>query len=143
MLQTLLASGALLQGFKAEMAYKAQRAGMIAACAVVALVFASIGLLALAVAAAIMLTPHLGAAGATATVGGVALLVAAIVMWAATRRPVPVAVAAPAYVAPVAAPFAGAGLAAALPSMAAAAAAAPVPLMVGALVLGIVLGRRS
>ena len=146
MLKTLLAGGALLQGVKAEMAYKAQRAGTIAACALIALVFASIGFLALSVAAVILLTPHLGAAGATATVGGAALLVAVIVMWAGTRQPAPRAVpVAAAYAAPVvAAPALGVpGLVAALPGLAAATAAAPLPWMVGALVLGVVLGRRS
>ncbi|MGQ4272946.1 phage holin family protein [Terrihabitans sp. B22-R8] len=142
MLKTLLASGALFQGVKAQLSATAQRAGVILVFGIIALVFFGVGLAALAVAAAIALMPHLGAAGAAASVGGGALVIAALLIWIGTRDRAPKA-------APVARPVVGpsyspyAGLSEALPELSRAAASAPLPLMVGALVLGLVLGRRT
>jgi hypothetical protein len=142
MLKTLLASGALLQGVKAEMSAKAQRFGMVLVCGVIAVVFMGVGLAAIAVAAAIALTPTLGAAGAAGAVGGTALVIAGIIVYAATRPPAAPAAAAP--VSPLTSQYQGpaAGINAALPGIASAASAAPLPWMIGALVLGVVLGSR-
>lgn len=145
MLQALLAGGAMLQGLKAEMAAKAQQIGVLIACAIIALIFMLIGLIALGIASAVLLTPYLGAAGAWGVVGGVALLIGGIVILAGTRtRPAPRRVVAPVpLVAPVAAaPGPLEGLVTALPIVSSAVSAAPVPIMIGALALGIILGRR-
>jgi hypothetical protein len=141
MLNTLLAGGALLQGFKAEMTLKARHAAVLAVFGILALVFFGVGLLALALAAGIALAPHVGGAGAAAIVGGSALVIAALLIWVGTR-PRTAAAAASAPVRPVAQPLGGADPLAAVAGLSALAASAPVPLMVGALVLGLVLGRR-
>ncbi len=135
MLQTLLASGALFQGLKAEMKGRARQLGFMVACAFVALIFFSIGLMALGVAVFILLTPIVGAAGAAGIVGGGAFLIGLISLLVGTRKQT-------AHAATIAAP-ATSPSAAAVPGLANAAAQAPIPWLLGAMILGLVLGRRS
>lgn len=135
MLQTLLASGALFQGLKAEMSARAQRLGFMLACLVVALIFFSIALMALGVAAFILLTPIVGAAGAAGIVGGCALLIGLIILLIGTRKQTAHAAT---TVAPASSPDATA-----FPGLANAAGQAPVPWLLGAMLLGLLLGRKS
>jgi hypothetical protein len=141
MLNTLLAGGALLQGFKAEMTLKARHAAVLAVFAILALVFLGVGLLALALAAGIALAPHVGGAAAAALVGVCAVGIASLLIWVGTR-PRTAAAAASAPLAPAAQPLAGVDPLAAIAGLSAIAASKPVPLMVGALVIGLMLGRR-
>jgi hypothetical protein len=134
MLQTLLASGALFQGLKAEMNSRARQLGFMVACAVVALIFFSIGLMALGVAAFILLTPIVGAAGAAGIVGGGAFLTGLIILLIGTRKKTAHAATSAAPVsAPSTTPF---------PGLANAAAQAPIPWLLGAMILGLVLARK-
>lgn len=135
MLQALLASGALFQGMKAEATAKMQRMAVMAACAVVALIFFFIALMAFAVAAYIALVPHVGAVGAACIVGGVSTLIGAIILFVGTRERSPRIAAASA--APAANP-----LEEAIPNVSEAVAKQPVPWMIGALALGMFLARR-
>lgn len=50
-------------------------------------VFALLGFAALLVAAGVLLEPHVGAAGAAGIIGGVLLVIAALLGWAATWEP--------------------------------------------------------
>src|SRR5687768_2685972 len=133
MLQALLASGALFQGIKAEASAKLQRIAFMLACALVALIFLSVGLVALAGAAYFALIPHLGEVGAASMVGGVAILIAAILIAvgthdrsakAATRKTPAAAAESP------------------LPGITEAVGAAPAPWLLGALALGMFLARK-
>ncbi|MFC5068815.1 phage holin family protein [Flaviflagellibacter deserti] len=134
MLQTLLASGALFQGLKAEMNSRARQLGFMVACAVVALILFSIGLMALGVAAFILLTPIVGAAGAAGIVGGGAFLIGLMILLIGTRKKTAhAATSAGPVSAPSTTPFAG---------LANAAAQAPIPWLLGAMILGLVLGRK-
>jgi hypothetical protein len=135
MLQALLASGALFQGLKAEIKERAQQLGFMLACAVVALIFFSIGLMALGVAAFILLTPIVGAAGAAGIVGGGAFLIGLIILLVGTRKKT-------AHAATNAAP-ASSPSATAFPGLANAAGQAPIPWLLGAVILGLVLGKKS
>ena len=133
MLQALLASGALFQGLKAELTEKVQRTVFMIACGVVALLFLGVGLMALAVASYFALLPHLGEAGSAALVGGVALLIGLIIIAIGTRD----------RSARAATSAASAPNNSPLPGVADAAANAPVPWLLGALILGLVLGKKS
>jgi hypothetical protein len=134
MLQTLLASGALFQGLKAEIKGRARQLGFMVACAVVALIFFSIGLMALGVAAFILLTPIVGAAGAAGIVGGGAFLIGLTILLVGSRKKT-------AHAATSAVPASSS--ATALPGLANAAGQAPIPWLLGAMILGLVLGRKS
>ncbi len=132
MLQALLASGALFQSIKAEASARLQRLAFMLACAVAALMFLSVGLLALAVAAYFALIPHFGEIGAASMVGGVAILIALILIAVGTHdrsakaatRETPAASDSP------------------LPGLTEAVGAAPAPWLLGALALGLFLGRK-
>jgi hypothetical protein len=134
MLQALLASGALFQGIKAEASAKLQRFAFMLACAVVALIFLSVGLLALAAAAYFALIPHLGEIGAASMVGGVAILIAAILIAVGThdRSAKAVTRKTPATSADDSP----------LPGISEAVGAAPAPWLLGALALGLFLARK-
>lgn len=133
MLQALLASGALFQGIKAEASAKIQRIVFMLAFALLALIFLSVGLLALAVAAYFALIPHFGEAGSAAMVGGGAILIAAILIAvgthdrsqkAATSKTPSTAADSP------------------LPGISEAVGSAPAPWLLGALALGLFLARK-
>ena len=133
MLQALLASGALFSGIKAEAEARAKRLAFMLAMGVVALLFLLVGLGALSTAAALALEPQLGLPGAIAVVGGAAILIAVVLVLIGTHRKT----AAAATSNPAAAadsPF---------PGLADAAGQAPVPWLLGALALGLFLGRKS
>ncbi len=135
MLQALLASGALFSGIKAEISERAERYAFMAAMGLAALLFVLVGLGALAVAASLALAPQLGMPGAVAAVGGGALIIAAILILIGTSRKTARAATRDAPASSGAdTPFAG---------LADAAGQAPVPWLVGALALGILLGRKS
>ena len=134
MLQALLASGALFSGIKAEATARAQRFAFMAVMAILALVFLLVGLGALAAAASIALEPQLGLAGAIAVVGGIAILIAAILVFVGTHKKT-------ATSATSNKPSASAN--SALPGIAESAGQAPVPWLLGALALGLMLGRKS
>lgn len=134
MLQALLASGALFSGIKAEATARAERIAFMLAMAVVALVFLLVGLGALAFAASIALEPRLGLPGAIAVVGGIAILIAAILVFVGTHKKTATA---------ATSKKPGAASASALPGIADSAGQAPVPWLLGALALGLMLGRKS
>ena len=134
MLQALLASGALFSGIKAEASARAQRIAFMLAMAIVALVFLLVGLGALATAAAIALEPRLGLSGAVAVVGGVAILIALILVAVGTHKK-------SATAATSRQPASSAD--SSLPGIADAAGQAPVPWLLGALALGLFLGRKG
>lgn len=132
MLQALLASGALLQGIKAEALARLQRLAFMLACAFAALIFLSIGLLALAAAAYFALIPHFGEVGAASMVGGVAILIALILIAVGTHDRSAKAVTSKTP----------AGSDSPLPGLTEAVGAAPAPWLLGALALGLFLGRK-
>jgi Putative Actinobacterial Holin-X, holin superfamily III len=134
MLQALLASGALFSGIKAEATARVERIAFMLVMAVLALVFLVVGLGALAFAASIALEPRLGLPGAIAAVGGVAILIAAILVFVGTHKK-------SATAATSKKPAAASN--SALPGIADAAGQAPVPWLIGALALGLMLGRKS
>ena len=134
MLQALLASGALFSGIKAEATARAQRIAFMAVMGIIALVFMLVGLGALATAAAIALEPELGLPGAAAAVGGAAIVIAGILVMIGTRRETATA-------ATTNKPKAAAN--SSLPGIADAAGQAPVPWLLGALALGLMLGRKT
>jgi hypothetical protein len=134
MLQALLASGALFSGIKAEAVARAQRIAFMAAMGVLALVFLIVGLGALATAASIALEPQLGLAGAIAAVGGIAILIALVLVLVGTHKKTATAATSDK-------PAAAAN--SALPGISEAAGQAPVPWLIGALALGLMLGRKS
>ncbi|BCJ90504.1 hypothetical protein IZ6_12390 [Terrihabitans soli] len=134
MLQALLASGALFSGIKAEATARAQRIAFMIAMSVVALVFLLVGLGALATAAAIMLEPQLGLPGAIAAVGGVAIVIALILVLVGTHKK-------SATAATTKTPANAAN--SAIPGIAESASQQPVPWLLGALALGLMLGRKS
>jgi hypothetical protein len=134
MLQALLASGALFSGIKAEATARAQRIAFMAAMGVLALIFLLVGLVALAAAASIALEPRLGLPGAIAAVGGVAILIALILVFVGTHKKTATA-------ATTNKPATAAN--SALPGIAESAGQAPVPWLLGALALGLMLGRKS
>jgi hypothetical protein len=134
MLQALLASGALFSGIKAEATARAQRIAFMVVMGVIALVFLLVGLGALAAASAIALEPRLGLAGAIAIVGGIAILIALILVAIGTHKQTATA-------ATTKKPAAAAN--SSFPGIADAAGQAPVPWLLGALALGLMLGRKS
>jgi hypothetical protein len=134
MLQALLASGALFSGIKAEATARVERTVFMIAMAVVALVFLLVGLIALAAAASLVLEPRLGLPGAIAAVGGVAILIALILIFVGTHKK-------SAAAATSKKPAASAN--SALPGIAESAGQQPVPWLLGALALGLMLGRKS
>jgi protein-S-isoprenylcysteine O-methyltransferase Ste14 len=134
MLQALLASGALFSGIKAEATARAERLAFMLAMAVVALVFLLVGLGALAFAASLALEPRFGLPAAIAIVGGVAILIAAILIFVGTHKK-------SATAATSKKPAASAN--SALPGIAESAGQQPVPWLLGALALGLMLGRKS
>jgi hypothetical protein len=133
MLQALLASGALFQGIKAEASARLQRLAFMLACAVAALIFLSVGLLALAAAAYFALIPHFGEIGAASMVGGVAILIALILIAVGTHDRS--AKAATSKTSPAASDSPLLGLTEAV-------GAAPAPWLLGALALGLFLARK-
>lgn len=135
MLQALLASGALFSGIKAEVEARAKRFAFMAVMAVIALLFLLVGLGALAAASALALAPHTGLPGAVAIVGGAALLIALVFVMVGTHRKT--AAAATAETSSAAASDT------AFPGLADAAGQAPIPWLLGALALGVFLGRKS
>lgn len=134
MLQALLASGALFSGIKAEATARAQRMAFMIAMSIVALVFLLVGLMALAAAASIALEPRLGLAGAIAAVGGGAIAIAGILVLVGTHKKSATA---------ATSNKPGAASNSALPGIADSAGQAPVPWLLGALALGLMLGRKS
>jgi amino acid transporter len=134
MLQALLASGALFSGIKAEATARAQRYAFMAAMGIIALVFLLVGLGALATAASIALEPQLGLPGAIAAVGGIAILIALILVFVGTHKKTATA-------ATTDKPATAAN--SALPGIAESAGQQPVPWLLGALALGLMLGRKS
>jgi hypothetical protein len=134
MLQALLASGALFSGIKAEATARAQRLAFMAVMGIIALVFLLVGLGALATAGAIALEPRLGLPGAVALVGGVAILIALILVAVGTHKKTATA-------ATTDRPSAASQ--SSLPGIADAAGQQPVPWLLGALALGLYLGRKS
>ena len=134
MLQALLASGALFSGIKAEAEARVKRLAFMLALGVVALLFLLVGLASLAAASALALEPQLGLPGAIAVVGGMAVLIALILVAIATHRKAAAAAVAKQPAAAADSPF---------PGLADAAGQAPVPWLLGALALGLFLGRKS
>jgi hypothetical protein len=134
MLQALLASGALFSGIKAEVTERLQRLAFMAAFGLFALLFLFVGLLALAAAAAVALEPRLGLAGAIAVVGGGAILIALVLVLIGTHKKTARAATTDTPAAAADSPF---------PGLAEAAGQAPVPWLLGALALGLFLGRKS
>jgi hypothetical protein len=132
MLQALLASGALFQSIKAEASARLQRLAFMLACAVAALMFLSVGLLALAVAAYFALIPHFGEIGAASMVGGVAILIALILIAVGTHD----------RSAKAATSKTPAASDSPLPGLTEAVGAAPAPWLLGALALGLFLGGK-
>jgi hypothetical protein len=132
MLQALLASGALFQGIKAEASARLQRIAFMLVCAVIALIFLSVGLLALAAAAYFALIPHFGEIGAASMVGGVAIVIAAILIAVGTHD----------RSAKAATSKAPAAADSPLPGITEAVGAAPAPWLLGALALGMFLARK-
>jgi hypothetical protein len=134
MLQALLASGALFSGIKAEATARAQRIAFMVVMGIIALVFLMVGLGALATAASLALEPRFGLAGAIAIVGGVAIVIALILVLVGTHKKTATA---------ATSDKPGAAANSSLPGLADAAGNAPVPWLLGALALGLMLGRKS
>jgi hypothetical protein len=137
MLRFLLSSGILFQGIKEDIAARVSRATTSLVFIICALVFIHGALVAFGVAAAFALTPYMGAPGAIALVGLVVHIIGNILVLLAKREPRqkrPVSPAAPAA--------AASGLAM-LPDFDKLVRSAPVPLMIGAVLLGLLLGRRQ
>jgi hypothetical protein len=133
MLQALLASGALFSGIKAEATARAQRLGFMLAMAVVALVFLLVGLMAIAAAASLALEPRFGLPVAIAIVGGCAIGIAGVLILIGTHK----------KTATAATNNSSAAANSSMPGLADAAGNAPVPWLLGALALGLMLGRKS
>ena len=134
MLQALLASGALFSGIKAEAEARIKRLALMLALGIVALLFLLVGLVALAAASALALEPQLGLAGAIAVVGGVAILIALLLVLIGTHRKTASAATSDQPAAAADSPF---------PGLADAAGKAPVPWLLSALALGLFLVRKS
>lgn len=134
MLQALLASGALFSGIKAEAEARAKRLAFMLALGVVSLLFLLVGLGALSAAAALVLEPQLGLPGAIAVVGGGAILIALVLVFIGTHRKTAAAATSNSPASAADSPF---------PGLADAAGQAPVPWLLGALALGLFLGRKS
>ena len=137
MLRLLLSSGLLFQGIKEDLSARASRAAASLVFIVCALVFFHCALIAFAVAAAVWLIPHLGVAGAVALVGLAALVIGIILVLLARREPRPRHAASPV------APAAAVGGISLLSEVDKVIRAAPVPVMIGAVVLGLMLGNHQ
>lgn len=85
MWRLLLQAGAGLATF--NLGVKIARIKRVATCLAIAGVIGLLGLGALTAAAVVALEPRLGPIGAAACVGGVLLLVAALIAWIGTREP--------------------------------------------------------
>lgn len=125
-----------------------RRTAVMAAGFAVALLFVLLGLAALMVAGVILLVPNLGPAGAAATMGGVALFIALLVMLIASRRPQP---APAARVAPASSAVSSdieqlgndmTALTRSLTGTVPEGTTKPLNLVLGAIILGLVLGRK-
>jgi len=136
MLRALLASGAVLQAVKADASARLQRKITLVVCALIAMMMIFLALVAFGIAAAIALAPQTGAAWATAIVGGAALLIGLLVLLIGVQRG-----RAPERIVPARSP-AETAAAAALGEMGLGRGGNPVPWMVGAVILGLLLGRR-
>jgi len=135
MLRLLLSSGLLFQGIKEDLSARASRAVTSLVFIVCALVFFHCALVAFGVAAAVWLIPYLGVAGAVALVGLVALVIGTILVLLAKREP--------RRTASPAAPAAALGGASLLAEVDKVVRAAPLPVMIGAVVLGLMLGSQQ
>jgi hypothetical protein len=80
MWRALLSSGVLLAPLKAKIEAALRRAAVMAVAAVICLLFVLVGLFALAVAAIFALTPEFGLTVAAAIVGGAAILIGLIIL---------------------------------------------------------------
>lgn len=134
MLRGLISAGAMIGPVRAEIAARARHAVVLAVAGIVCLMFVTVGLLALAVASIGALAPILGLAVAAAITGGAAILIGLVVVLIASasggrrsRRP--------ARRAANAANDAAAQLQQSV-------ATSPVTWLLGAALVGIILGRR-
>jgi hypothetical protein len=80
MWRALLTSGVLLAPLRAKIEASLRYAAVMAVAVAICLLFVTVGLFALAVAAIIALTPEFGLAAAAAIVGGAAILVGLIIL---------------------------------------------------------------
>jgi hypothetical protein len=132
MLRGLLSAGAMLGPLKAEVAARARHAMVLVVAGFVCLLFVVVGLLALAVAAVAVLAPEVGLPVAAAIVGGGAILIGLIVLLVASaagggrpRRRPPAAAASEAT-----------------EQLQKAVSASPLTWLLGAALVGLILGRR-
>jgi hypothetical protein len=132
MLRGLLSAGAMIGPLKAEIAARTRHVAVLAAAAVVCLLFVTVGLLALALAAIAVLEPLVGLAVAAAITGGAAILIGLIVLLIASstgtaRRP---------------SRRAAATASDATAQLQKSVAASPLTWLLGAALVGLILGRR-
>jgi len=135
MLRFLLSSGLLFQGIKEDVSARAGRAVTSLVFVICALVFFNCALVAFCVAAAVWLIPYLGVAGAVGLVGLAALVIGIVLVLLAKREP--------RHTVSPAAPAAALGGASLLAEVDKVVRAAPLPVMIGAVVLGLMLGSQQ